>query len=233
MIRRGLLWGFAAALAAAGLVHAYAWVAAPGRLPVRAVHVQGALARLDPAALQAMVAPELSDSMLTQDIAALRRRLEAEPWVRTARVRRSWPDALAVEIVEQEPVARWEAGGLLNDRGERFDPAGAEVPGLARLAGAPGREAALVRTPRPGADAARPERARVAPPGGIAAPLAAPGTGLRHAPGARPRAAAGAAGALAALPRVARAADPGRGRGRSALPERLRGAPPEPVLNSS
>ena len=146
MIRRGLLWGFAAALAAAGLVHAYAWIAAPGRLPVRAVHVQGALARLDPAALQAMVAPELSDSMLTQDIAALRRRLEAEPWVRTARVRRSWPDALAVEIAEQEPVARWEAGGLLNDRGERFDPAGAEAPGLARLAGAPGREAALVRT---------------------------------------------------------------------------------------
>ena len=146
MIRRGLLWGLAAALAAAGLMHAYAWAAAPGRLPVRAVHVHGTLERLDAAALEAAVAAELSASMLTQDLAALRRRLEAEPWVRTARVRRSWPDALAVELVEQTPVARWEAGGLLNERGERFRPAGAEPLELVRLAGAPGREAALVRT---------------------------------------------------------------------------------------
>lgn len=145
MIRRVLLWGLAAALAAAGLSHAYAWAAAPGRLPVRAVHVHGALERLDAAAVEAAVAAELSASMLTQDLAALRRRLEAEPWVRTARVRRSWPDALAVEVVEQAPVARWEAGGLLNERGERFRPPGAEGLGLARLAGAPGREAALVR----------------------------------------------------------------------------------------
>ena len=146
MIRRGLLWGLAAALAAAGLAHAYAWAAAPGRLPARAVHVHGTLERLDAAALEAAVAATLSGSMLTQDLAALRRRLEAEPWVRTARVRRSWPDALAVAIVEQEPVARWAAGGLLNERGERFHPPGAEHPELPRLAGAPGREAALVRT---------------------------------------------------------------------------------------
>ncbi len=146
MIRRGLLWGGAAALAAAGLVHAYAWAAAPGRLPVRAVHVHGALERLDAAALRAAIAAQLSGSMLTQDIAALRRRLEAEPWVRSARVRRRWPDALAVEIAEQRPAARWEAGGLLNERGERFRPPGAERLELVRLAGAPGREAALMRT---------------------------------------------------------------------------------------
>ena len=146
MIRRGLLWGLAAALAAAGLAHAYAWAAAPGRLPARAVHVHGALERLDAAALEAAVAAELSGSMLTQDLAALRRRLEAEPWVRTARARRSWPDALAVEVVEQRPAAHWAAGGLLNGRGERFFPAGAERLELPRLAGAPGREAALMRT---------------------------------------------------------------------------------------
>ena len=134
--------GVAAALALG--VGGGLWLTDPSNLPVRQVAMHGALRHLDPAQLQEMIAEGLVGNMLTQDLAGLERRLERSAWVRRARIQRHWPDTLRIEVVEQVPVARWEAGGLLNERGERFVSSGQPEPSLLRISGMPGREAALI-----------------------------------------------------------------------------------------
>ncbi len=52
-----------------------------------------------------------SDSIWLIDLAALRGRLQALPWVQDARVERHWPDRIAVFITERHPAALWQTGG--------------------------------------------------------------------------------------------------------------------------
>ena len=120
------------------------WLADPSNLPIRQVTLHGTLQQLDPIRLQEIVAGALTGNMLTQDLAGLERRLEESMWVRQARIQRRWPATLRIELVEQTPVAYWEAGGLLNERGERFTLHDEPEPTLLRIAGEPGREAVLV-----------------------------------------------------------------------------------------
>jgi hypothetical protein len=56
----------------------------------------------------------LSRNIFTVDLDALRGRLEDDPWIRTARVRRKLPDTLHVTIRERKPVALAAAGGGLH-----------------------------------------------------------------------------------------------------------------------
>jgi cell division protein FtsQ len=67
-------------------------------------------------------------------------------WVDRARVQRRWPDAVVIEVVEQEPAARWGEDGLLNTRGELFVSGGRHLPPeLPRLDGPPGSEALVAQ----------------------------------------------------------------------------------------
>jgi len=43
--------------------------------------------------------------------------------VKTAAVRRVWPDTVVITVVEQQPLAIWAKGGLVNIDGELFVPA--------------------------------------------------------------------------------------------------------------
>lgn len=120
------------------------WLTDPSNLPIRQVTLHGTLQYLDPAQLQEIVSGALAGNMLTQDLTGLERKLEENIWVRRARIQRRWPSTLRIELTEQVPVAYWDAGGLLNDRGEQFAlHEGPELP-LLRIAGLPGREAELI-----------------------------------------------------------------------------------------
>ncbi len=52
--------------------------------------------------------PGRDNAMLTTDIAAIRTRLRALPWVADASVARRLPDTLDIDIVERRPVAIWQ-----------------------------------------------------------------------------------------------------------------------------
>lgn len=111
---------------------------APGQVfPLAAVRFDGDLGRVQEADLRAAVAPHLDGGLLGVDVAALRRAVEALPWVSGAAVRRVWPDAVRITVSEQVPVALWGGGALMNAEGEVFRPQ--RLPeGLPRLAGPPG-----------------------------------------------------------------------------------------------
>lgn len=57
---------------------------------------------------------------LSASLAAMQQALEQLPWVDQARISRVWPDQLKIEVVEQQPIARWGEQQWLNSRGQVF-----------------------------------------------------------------------------------------------------------------
>ena len=69
-------------------------------------------------------------SMASLDAGAVRRRLERLPWIKTAELRRVFPDRLDVRITERKPSALWARGGrnyLIDDTGRVLSPVGASA----------------------------------------------------------------------------------------------------------
>lgn len=78
---------------------------------------------------------------LSVDLSAMQQALEQLPWVDQARVSRIWPDRLKVEVVEQQPIARWGEQQWLNSRGQVFRGVTREPEaGMPRLLGPEGSQ---------------------------------------------------------------------------------------------
>ena len=98
------------------------------RLPVfdiRAIRVEGDVARNSASTIRANAAPQLAGSFLTLDLQQARAAFEAVPWVRHAVVQRVWPGRLTVRLEEHVPVALWVGTDgndlLVNSHGEVFE----------------------------------------------------------------------------------------------------------------
>jgi cell division protein FtsQ len=82
----------------------------------------------------------LTGNFFTVNLDASRAAFERMPWVRSASLRRLWPDGVELRIEEHQAVARWTAqegeSRLVNERGEVF-VASTEAP-LPRLVGPEG-----------------------------------------------------------------------------------------------
>lgn len=79
--------------------------------------------------------------MVAAVLAGVRERIVEIDWVEDAVVRRRWPAAIEITVIEQLPAARWGDSGLLNTRGELFvDDARHMPPELPQLWGPPGTE---------------------------------------------------------------------------------------------
>jgi cell division protein FtsQ len=109
--------------------------------PLRAVSIDGSFQRVSPAQVEAAVAPYLSAGFMSVNIDAIRRAVQAIPWVDRVRVQRRWPMGLEVTVVEQTAAARWNGTGLINPRGELFLREASDPPAaLPRLSGPDGSE---------------------------------------------------------------------------------------------
>ena len=84
------------ALAVATLAAAAWWLARQPMFTVRGVTRRGTSCTTRRLTMRARVAPKLTGSFLTIDLDRARAAFESVPWVRRARVRRVWPDRLAV-----------------------------------------------------------------------------------------------------------------------------------------
>lgn len=94
----------------------------PATLPVTTVRIDTRLERLAQNEIRQAIVPHVKQGFLRVDVEQIRAELQALPWVADASVRRAWPDVLVVRVEEQQAVARWSHGGLLNARGELFKP---------------------------------------------------------------------------------------------------------------
>lgn len=123
---------------------AVAWVARQPIFAIKAIRIEGEVARNSEATIRANAAHRLAGSFLTMDLGKSREAFEAVPWVRHAVVRRVWPNRLAVQLEEHKPVALWVAEDgndrLVNSFGEVFEANVGDVEddGLPRLHGPEG-----------------------------------------------------------------------------------------------
>jgi len=117
----------------------------PRHLPVRVVTVKGDLRHISRQRLVQTVLDHLDGGILTQNLSELQAAVQAMPWVRSASLRRVWPDRLELNVTERQPIARWGTNGLVTAAGVVFRPRGEQLPaGLPRLAGPDDRAAAVV-----------------------------------------------------------------------------------------
>jgi cell division protein FtsQ len=130
------------------------------RLPmfdIAGIAVSGEMNHNNAVTLRANVAPRLSGTFFTVDLARVRAVFESLPWVRRAVVRRDFPNRLHVVLQEHQPVAYWGADGevrLINSYGEVFEANVGEVEqdNLPKLKGPEGQSAevlAMYRTVTP------------------------------------------------------------------------------------
>ncbi len=94
----------------------------PAQFPLRTVRIETPLKHVAQSQIRETVSPHVAGGFLGVDVDAVRDGLEALPWVRSASVRRLWPDKLVVRVTEQQALARWGADALLNMSGEAFWP---------------------------------------------------------------------------------------------------------------
>ena len=142
---RRLGLGLAAVAVLAGLGAGVRQLLDPQTLPVRSLELTGRFQHIAPEAVRQAVRPYTGDGLLRLDIDAVRRAVQGLAWVRSASVRRAWPDAVAVRVTEHQAVARWAGGGLINGAGERFMPSAADGQGLPVFEGPAGTVGELTR----------------------------------------------------------------------------------------
>lgn len=83
--------------------------------------VRGELTHTAAQKIRAALDETVSGTVLSTDIAAIHRAVQALPWVRHASVRRIWPNRLLIRIEEHHAVAVWDGKRLLNHYGEVFE----------------------------------------------------------------------------------------------------------------
>jgi cell division protein FtsQ len=134
------------ALVAAALV----WLSRTPWWSIRVIQLDGDMQRNSLSTIRANAMPRLSGNFLSLDLDKARAAFESVPWVRHATLRRIWPDRLAVQLVEHQPVALWkgEDGNdrLVNDQGEVFEAnlGDVEDDDLPTLAGPDGTAAQML-----------------------------------------------------------------------------------------
>lgn len=90
------------------------------QLPIQKIVFTGNLASLDTLELEKKIRQEFRQSFFSLDVNQVHDVLEQEPWVYRVSIRKRWPNALLIHVVEQQPVAYWNAKALLNEYGETF-----------------------------------------------------------------------------------------------------------------
>ncbi len=115
------------------------WVLRQPFFPIVGIKVDGEVTHNNAVTLRANVAPQLKGNFFTIDLLRARAAFESVPWVRSAVVRREFPNKLRVTLTEQVPVAIWgdeAASKLINGFGDVFEANVAEVDdNLPRLDG--------------------------------------------------------------------------------------------------
>ena len=113
----GLLILLGAGVVLAAAAQAYVTLDA---LPVQRISVSGQLEHTQAEAVQEMVQTNLAGGFLSADLQRMRTELECLPWIFEATIRRRWPNALEIHVIEQLPIARWGDNSFLNHEGGIF-----------------------------------------------------------------------------------------------------------------
>ena len=146
-IMRLLTGVFAVLVISAGMVWGVAELRDSNTLPLRSVHLKGEFIHVTEQELREIVASSKLTGFFSSDLEGLTSRLRNMPWVELVAVRRVWPDALHITVIEQQAVAYWNDDALLNGAGQIFSPVKASYPhGLPQFKGPQGTEMQILQS---------------------------------------------------------------------------------------
>lgn len=126
------------------------WMAQQPVFALRAIRIDGDVARNSASTIRANAMPHLAGNFFSLDLQRAREVFESVPWVRHAVVQRIWPNRLAVRLEEHRAAALWatEEGEdkLVNSFGEVFEanPGDVDEDELPVLRGPEGSSARLL-----------------------------------------------------------------------------------------
>lgn len=96
--------------------------------PVNDLELNSQFENIDRTTLIDVIAAETNRGFYRLDLDNIKLQLLTVPWVYNAAVTRRWPDKLSITVDEQQAVARWANGGLINIYGDIFHPSKASYP---------------------------------------------------------------------------------------------------------
>ena len=111
--------------------------------PVREIQVSTPIERTSREEIQGAVRDRIAGNFFAMSPSEVRAGLEKLPWVRSASVRRVWPDRLEVALEEHVALARWGDDALVNVHGEKFSAS--TDASLPLFIAPPGTEAEVAR----------------------------------------------------------------------------------------
>ena len=107
------------------LVSGLWWVAQRPMFTLKSIVVEGMpdmpLRRVNALTIRSTALPRIKGNFFTADLDSVRSAFESVPWVRTAMIRREWPNKLIVSVEEYRTLGTWgEDGRLLSVKGDVF-----------------------------------------------------------------------------------------------------------------
>ena len=113
--------------------------------PIRYVKVEGAFQYINKDRLKELVAAEMKRGFYQADMRAVHEAISQLPLVEQVDVKRVWPDAVYIRVVEHKPVVRWGEKALLNNQGDLLIPDNIEdFKNLPLVTGPEGQEKKLL-----------------------------------------------------------------------------------------
>lgn len=113
--------------------------------PVTGLEIHSQFEKIDKTTVIEVVASETESGFYGLELDKIKLKLLAIPWVHNVAVTRSWPDKLNITVTEQQAVARWSNGGLINIYGYVFYPLKASYPkNIPLIMGQPGEQKKLL-----------------------------------------------------------------------------------------
>lgn len=100
----------------------YLYLADGQRFPINTVKITAPYQHVSRQELETILSSAMvNNSFFTLPVSQLRSNLKALPWTKDIQVERIWPDILKLNLVENNPVAEWN-DGLLMENGAVFYP---------------------------------------------------------------------------------------------------------------
>lgn len=91
--------------------------------PIAQFEVSSVFVELEQGTVSLALEQYIGQNFLAADLRVIQATLEDLAWVKSAVIKRKWPDALAIEITEQVAVANWGHDAYINAEGDVFKPA--------------------------------------------------------------------------------------------------------------
>lgn len=89
-------------------------------LPIKTIQLSGTFQHINQQEVEKALRPFVGEEFFSLDIKKVRNSLSDKSWAESVSIRRVWPDRVMIEIVEKQPLARWDDDHLLSNKAKIF-----------------------------------------------------------------------------------------------------------------